>query len=36
MEVVELYNKIKSMFKAYATIPDIIKQKVSDTLNKKD
>jgi len=36
MEVVELYNKIKQIFSAYANIPDIIKSKVSDTLNKKD
>lgn len=36
MEVVELYNKVKSIFKAYANIPDIIKQKFSETLNKKD
>jgi len=36
MEVVELYNKIKSMFQAYANIPNIIKSKVSETLNKKD
>lgn len=37
MEVVELYNKIKNILKAYANIPDIIKNKVSETLkNKKD
>jgi hypothetical protein len=36
MEVVEFYNKIKQIFSAYANIPDIIKNKVSDTLNKKD
>ena len=36
MEIVELINKIKQIFKAYANIPDIIKQKVSDTLKKKD
>ena len=36
MEVVELYNKIKSMFQAYANIPNIIKSKVSETLNKKN
>jgi hypothetical protein len=36
MEVVELYNKIKTIIKAYSSIPDMIKQKVADTLNKKD
>ena len=36
VEMLELYNKIKSMFQAYANIPDMIKQKVSETLNKKD
>jgi len=36
MEVVELYNKVKQIIQAYASIPDMIKQKVSDTLNKKD
>ena len=36
MEVVELYDKIKTIIKAYASIPDMIKQKVADTLNKKD
>lgn len=36
MDMVELYSKIKGMFQAYANIPEIIKQKVSDTLNKKD
>jgi hypothetical protein len=37
MEVVELYNKIKNIFKTYANIPDIIKNKVSESFkNKKD
>ena len=36
MEVVEMYNKVKTILKAYANIPDMIKQKVSETLNKKD
>jgi hypothetical protein len=35
MEVVELYNKVRNIVKAYAGIPDMIKQKVSDTLNDK-
>jgi len=36
VEMLEIYNKIKSIFQAYANIPEIIKSKVSDTLNKKD
>ena len=36
VEMLGLYNKIKSIFQAYANIPDMIKQKVSETLNKKD
>ena len=36
MEILELYNKIKTVIKAYSSIPDMIKQKVSETLNKKD
>lgn len=36
MELVDLYNKMKSIFKAYTNIPDMIKKKVSETLNKKD
>ena len=36
MELLELYNKMKTIFKAYANIPDMIKKKVSETLNKKD
>jgi hypothetical protein len=35
--MLELYHKIKSIFQAYANIPDMIKEKVSETLkNKKD
>ena len=37
VEMLELYHKIKSIFQAYANIPDMIKEKVSETLkNKKD
>ena len=37
IEVVELYNKIKKVFKAYSNIPDIIKEKAKDIMkNKKD
>ncbi len=36
IEMLELYNKMKSIFQAYANIPEIIKNKVSETLNKKD
>ncbi len=36
MEVVEMYNKVKSIIQAYANIPEMIKSKVSETLNKKD
>jgi uncharacterized membrane protein len=35
-EMLEIYNKIKSIFQTYANIPEIIKSKVSETLNKKD
>ena len=35
-EMLELYNKIKSIFQAYANIPEMVKNKVSETLNKKD
>ena len=36
-EVVEMYNKIKHFFKAYANIPETIKEKVSEIIkNKKD
>ena len=36
VEMLEIYNKIKSIFQAYANIPEIVKNKVSETLNKKD
>lgn len=36
MEVVELYNKIKSIFSAYSSIPEILKDKFLDIFNKKD
>lgn len=36
MDMVEFYNKIKQIISAYSSIPDMIKKKVSDTLNKKD
>lgn len=36
VEILEIYNKIKSIFQAYANIPETIKNKVSETLNKKD
>ena len=36
IEILEIYNKIKSIFQAYANIPEIVKSKVSETLNKKD
>lgn len=36
VEMLALYNKIKSIFQAYANIPDMIKEKFSDVLNKKD
>jgi len=36
VEILEIYNKIKSIFQAYANIPEIVKSKVSETLNKKD
>lgn len=36
VEMLALYHKIKGIFQAYANIPDMIKQKVSETLNKKD
>ena len=36
-EVVEMYNKVKQFFKAYASIPETIKEKVAEVLkNKKD
>lgn len=37
MEVVDLYNKVKQILKAYSSIPDMVKTKVSDIIkNKKD
>jgi len=36
VEMLEIYNKMKSIFQAYANIPEIIKNKVSETLNKKE
>lgn len=36
-EVVELYNKVRQIIKAYANIPDMIKEKITEILkNKKD
>ncbi len=36
-ETVALYNKIKKILKAYSSIPDIIKEKVGETIKgKKD
>ncbi len=35
MEVVDLINKVKQIFKAYASIPDMIKEKVAETIKKK-
>ena len=34
MEMLELYNKIKSVFQAYANIPDMIKEKVKEVMKK--
>jgi len=34
-EIVGFYNKIKNIFKAYANIPDIVKEKVKETLSNK-
>ncbi|MDD3793255.1 MAG: hypothetical protein PHI37_00380 [Candidatus Gracilibacteria bacterium] len=36
MEILELYNKIKSIFAAYASIPDKIKDYAKEFLSKKD
>jgi len=36
VEMLEIYNKMKTIFRAYANIPEIVKNKVSETLNKKD
>jgi hypothetical protein len=35
MEVVELYDKIKNILKAYSSIPEILKEKVFDVLKNK-
>jgi len=32
MEIVDLYNKIKEIFKAYANIPEKVKESVKDIL----
>jgi hypothetical protein len=36
MEILELYNKIKSIFTAYASIPDKIKEYAKEFVTKKD
>jgi len=36
VEILEIYNKIKTIFKTYANIPEMVKNKVSETLSKKD
>ncbi|MDD3145241.1 MAG: hypothetical protein PHV23_03985 [Candidatus Gracilibacteria bacterium] len=36
MELLEIYNKIKSIFSAYASIPDKIKDFAKDYINKKN
>lgn len=36
IELVEIYNKIKSIFSAYASIPDKIKDLAKDYINKKN
>lgn len=36
MEVLELYTKIKSIFSAYASIPDKVKDYAKDFLSKKE
>ena len=35
MEIVEFYNKIKQIFKAYASIPEQIKDSVMDIFKEK-
>lgn len=35
MEIVEFYNKIKQVFKAYASIPEQIKDSVMDIFKEK-
>lgn len=34
MEIVEFYNKIKSIFSAYASIPEKVKENIKDILKK--
>jgi len=36
MEILELYNKIKSIFSAYASIPDKVKDYAKEFLSKKE
>lgn len=36
MEILEVYNKIKSIFSAYASIPDKIKEYAVDFLKNKN
>jgi hypothetical protein len=37
MEIVDIYNKIKEIFKAYANIPEKLKESLKDIIsNKKD
>lgn len=36
-ELVDVYNKIKNVFKVYASIPDMIKEKIKESIKgKKD
>jgi hypothetical protein len=35
MELVNFYDKMKKVLQAYANIPDMIKEKASEILNKK-
>lgn len=34
-ELVDIYNKIKNIFKMYASIPDMIKEKVKESMKSK-
>lgn len=34
-ELVDIYNKIKNIFKMYASIPDMIKEKVKESIKSK-
>jgi len=36
MEILELYNKIKSIFATYASIPDKIKEYAKEFITKKN